>query len=602
MAIILNVNGQNFRFPEVGDSDWGTSVTDWASAITSGMLQKAGGNFTLLADVDFGASFGLRSLYFKSRSSNIADAGAFRLARTDLMSWRNEDNTANLSLGVSSANKLQFNGLDLVSGDYVSGVTNTATIALDISSSILSATVVAGSIDNSHIATAAAIALTKLAPLAVARAVVTDGSGVMSASAVTATELSYVGGAASNLQTQINNRLQLSGGTLTGPLSLNNNFITDVGTPISDFQAANKKYVDDTAQGLSVKASVRVATTTAGTLASSFENGDTVDGVVLATGNRILIKNQAAPAENGIYVVNAGGAPTRATDADIWAELVSAYVFVSEGTVNASTGWLCNVSAGGTINTTPVTFAQFSSAGQITAGAALNKTGVVLDVQVDNSSIEVNANALRVKPLGITNAHIAAAAAIALSKLASVTASRALVSDGSGVISASAVTATELGYVAGATSSLQTQINGKLGTTITTTGDLIYSSSGATSARLPIGTTGQILTVVAGLPAWQSFVLPNPTVANVNAATLTSGDSNKVFLVDTSATRTFTLPAPAAGLNFRFKDKTGQANTNPISLVRNASEKIEGIAATKQLQTNWGSWHLISDGTDWFLI
>lgn len=69
------------------------------------------------------------------------------------------------------------------------------------------------------------------------------------------------------------------------------------------------------------KDSVVCATTANGTLATAFENGDTVDGIVLATGNRILIKNQSAPAENGIYTVNASGAPTRATDFDSWTEI-----------------------------------------------------------------------------------------------------------------------------------------------------------------------------------------------------------------------------------------------------------------------------------------
>jgi hypothetical protein len=91
-------------------------------------------------------------------------------------------------------------------------------------------------------------------------------------------------------------------------------------------------YVDAKLAGLSWKQAVRAATTAAGTLATSFENGDAIDGVTLATGDRILIKNQATASENGIYVVNASGAPTRATDADAGAELVNATVYVSEGT------------------------------------------------------------------------------------------------------------------------------------------------------------------------------------------------------------------------------------------------------------------------------
>ncbi len=121
------------------------------------------------------------------------------------------------------------------------------------------------------------------------------------------------------------------------------------------------------------KTPVRAATAVAGTLASSFENGDTVDGVVLATGDRILIKNQAAGAENGIYVVNASGAPTRADDANTGAELVNAALYVSEGTVNADTQWVCTTNATITVGSTALVFASFSSFTGGTLTSALNE-------------------------------------------------------------------------------------------------------------------------------------------------------------------------------------------------------------------------------------
>jgi hypothetical protein len=106
--------------------------------------------------------------------------------------------------------------------------------------------------------------------------------------------------------------------------------------PSSGSDLVNKTYVDAFAQGLEIKDAVRVATTTAGTLATSFENGDTIDGVVLVTGDRILIKDQASGSENGIYTVNASGAPTRAVDADASSEVgQGTFMLVLEGTVNA---------------------------------------------------------------------------------------------------------------------------------------------------------------------------------------------------------------------------------------------------------------------------
>ncbi len=116
------------------------------------------------------------------------------------------------------------------------------------------------------------------------------------------------------------------------------------------------------------KQAVRAGTTTAGTLATSFENGDTIDGVTLATGDRILIKNQASASENGIYVVAASGAPTRATDADSGSELVNATVFVSEGTTLADTQWTCTANAPITVGSTSLAFAQIGAGGGSTQG------------------------------------------------------------------------------------------------------------------------------------------------------------------------------------------------------------------------------------------
>jgi hypothetical protein len=106
------VNGINYNYPETNDEDWGIGSTNWAQAVTSGMLQKNGGLFSLLAELDLGASYGIKSISYKTRSSNIADAGQFRLARADKVSWRNQANGANLDLEVNSSNHLVFNSLD----------------------------------------------------------------------------------------------------------------------------------------------------------------------------------------------------------------------------------------------------------------------------------------------------------------------------------------------------------------------------------------------------------------------------------------------------------------------------------------------------------
>ncbi len=140
-------------------------------------------------------------------------------------------------------------------------------------------------------------------------------------------------------------------------------------------EQAVKTYVDGKVTGLSWKQAVRVATTVAGTLASSFENGDTVDGVALATGDRILIKNQSSGAENGIYVVAASGAPARAGDADAGAELVNASVYVSEGTTLADTQWTCITNAPITVGSTSLAFTQAGVGGFSAASTTEVLTG-----------------------------------------------------------------------------------------------------------------------------------------------------------------------------------------------------------------------------------
>jgi hypothetical protein len=176
-------------------------------------------------------------------------------------------------------------------------------------------------------------------------------------------------------KTYADGKLALSGGTMTGAIAMGTNKITGLDTPTADTDAANKGYVDSVAQGLDTKASVVAATTTNGTLATAFANGQVVDGVTLVTGDRILIKNQTDQTTNGIYVVAASGAPTRSADMNTGAEFPSAYVFVEQGTINADSGWVCTNNSPVTLGSTNITFTQFSGAGTYTASNGVLLTG-----------------------------------------------------------------------------------------------------------------------------------------------------------------------------------------------------------------------------------
>jgi hypothetical protein len=161
-------------------------------------------------------------------------------------------------------------------------------------------------------------------------------------------------------------------------------------------QKAVKTFVAAMLAGLSWKQAVRVATTANGTLATAYENGDTVDGVTLGDRRPHPAQEPIDRGENGIYTVNASGAPTRATDADSGAELVNASVYVSEGTANADTQWTCSTNATITIGSTSLTWAQFISssyndeAARDAIGAALtNGTGITITVNDGADTITI---------------------------------------------------------------------------------------------------------------------------------------------------------------------------------------------------------------------
>jgi hypothetical protein len=170
-----------------------------------------------------------------------------------------------------------------------------------------------------------------------------------------------------------------------------------VATPTDPAHIATKGYVDAARQGLDVKQSVRVATTGPINLATDLEAGDILDTTVtLVAGNRVLVKDQGTASENGIYVVQASGAAVRASDANGTADTGEisggTFTFVEEGTINADSGWVVSSNGLLTVGTSPMTWVQFSGAGQITAGDGLSKDGNILHVNDDDVTIYVDTN------------------------------------------------------------------------------------------------------------------------------------------------------------------------------------------------------------------
>lgn len=189
----------------------------------------------------------------------------------------------------------------------------------------------------------------------------------------------------------------------TSALSANSQKITNLADPVAATDAANKQYVDAARSGLDVKQSVRAATTGNITLSAT----QTIDGVAVVAGNRVLVKNQTTASANGIYDV-AAGAWTRSTDADVSDEVSSGmFTFVEEGTTGSDTGFVLTTNAPVTLGTTALTFAQFSGAGTYVAGSGLTLTGSTFAANVDNVGIEVSSNTLSIKDAGVTNAKLA---------------------------------------------------------------------------------------------------------------------------------------------------------------------------------------------------
>lgn len=152
--------------------------------------------------------------------------------------------------------------------------------------------------------------------------------------------------------------------------------ITNVADPSANTDGANKQYVDNVARGLRWKEAVRVATTANGALATAYANGQSIDGVALVTGDRILIKNQTTGAENGLYTVNSSGAPTRTIDADGGTELApGTAVTVTEGTTNGDKVFLLTTDGTVTIGTTAQTWSQLGGGATYTASNGVQLVG-----------------------------------------------------------------------------------------------------------------------------------------------------------------------------------------------------------------------------------
>ena len=225
------------------------------------------------------------------------------------------------------------------------------------------------------------------------------------------------------IATQNANNVALTGGSITG-----------LGDPATSSEAATKNYVDNLVAGLRTRAVARVGSTANVVIASELENGDTIDGVTLVTGDRVLLKNQSTASQNGLYIVVASGAASRDPEFDTITELAGQLILVSEGSANADDLYLCTTDTSATLGSSAISYTQvFPSSG-----------GTVTSVAVaDSGSSEFTVTG---SPITSSGTITLAVNSIAATKI------------GSGTVDN-----TEFGYLNGVTSAIQTQIDDKAG-------------------------------------------------------------------------------------------------------------------------------------------
>ena len=337
-------------------------------------------------------------------------------------------NIANSSLTNST---VSYGGVSLALGG------TDATPAFDLQDATsYPASALTGTVSNTQLGTG--IDATKIA----------DGS-------VTNAEFQYINTLSSNAQTQLDgkvakasnlsdlasastSRTNLGLGTMavqnSATVSISGGTITGLSTPSNNSDVAIKSYVDDAVAGLRTRTIAECATTANVNLSNGLEAGDTIDGVTLVAGDRVLVKDQSTATENGLYIAVSSGSASRDPEHDTIAELSGGMVVVNQGSTNDNKIFLCTTDSDGSLGSTNITYTQVTP----------SNTGTVTSIGLTQSGSEFSISGSPVTSAGNITLDVNRISATKIG-------GNSNVSD------------TEYGFLDGVTSSIQTQINNKAG-------------------------------------------------------------------------------------------------------------------------------------------
>jgi len=409
---------------QVGLSD--LDISDGSSTIAIDLDSETLG---LLGGTGIDSTASGNNVTFAIDSTVATKAGTETLTNKTISGSSNTlSNIANSSLTNST---VSYGGVSLALGG------TDATPAFDLQDATsYPASALTGTVSNSQLGTG--IDATKIA----------DGS-------VTSTEFQYINTLSSNAQTQLDakvakasnlsdlasastSRTNLGLGTMavqnSATVSISGGSITGLSTPSNNSDVAIKSYVDDAVAGLRTRTIAECATTANVNLSNGLEAGDTIDGVTLVAGDRVLVKDQSTATENGLYIAVSSGSASRDPEHDTIAELSGGMVVVNQGSTNDNKIFLCTTDSDGSLGSTNITYTQVTP----------SNTGTVTSIGLTQSGSEFSISGSPVTSAGNITLDVNRISATKIG-------GNSNVSD------------TEYGFLDGVTSSIQTQINNKAG-------------------------------------------------------------------------------------------------------------------------------------------